>query len=97
MSEPPYVIDGANVLCYCSLKGATVPTGEHRIVVDGQEILPAYAAICKYDSSPTIYRFYCDENWNVLSDFDYSSVEEAIEAINAAYAGASNRFKTINS
>ncbi len=38
-----------------------------------------YLAICKYDTSSTVYLFLCDKNMSVENDVDFTSVEEAIQ------------------
>ena len=37
-----------------------------------------YLAICKYESSDTIYLFLCDENMSVEQDRDFDSRESSI-------------------
>src|SRR4051794_31035070 len=78
MSEPPLTLDGARVLYYCSLGMPVQPTGQHTVYLeDGSVYIPANVAICRYLANRTIYRFYCDDTWNVITDIDYSSIEAA--------------------
>jgi hypothetical protein len=93
-SEPPLTLDGAMVLYSCSLGPPVQPTGRHAIhQEDGSISIPANVAICRYPDNLTIYRFYCDDNWNVVTDMDYPSVEEAIEAIEHDYVGVQQRIQ----
>ena len=39
-----------------------------------------YLAICKYPKSDKVYLFLCDEHMSVENDWDYDSIEVAIEA-----------------
>ena len=34
-------------------------------------------AICQYENSRVVYRFSCDKTWEVISDVDYDSIEQA--------------------
>lgn len=42
-------------------------------------------AICQYENSNEVYRFSCDESWEVQGDQIYDSVEEAIEQLPDQY------------
>jgi hypothetical protein len=37
-------------------------------------------AICRYESSGAVYRFSCDECWEVLNDAPFENVEAAMLA-----------------
>lgn len=94
MNPPPPLLDGAKVLSYCVLDETIIRTGQHHIITeDGQSVFPASVAICQYEGGFVFCRFYCDENWEILSDFDYSSDQEAIEAVEDGYKGAAQQFK----
>src|SRR5689334_9622864 len=87
-NEPPLTLDGATVLYYCSLGLPVQSTGHHAIHhEDGSASIPSNVAICRYPDGLIIYRFYCDDNWNVITDMDYLSIEAAIEAIESDYVG----------
>ena len=73
--KPPRKIDGADILEWAW-------SGEKSFGVvkdcDGNVQAEIFGlAICKYMSSPTIYRFSCNKSWETVQDFDYISMEEA--------------------
>jgi hypothetical protein len=93
MNHPPTHIDGALVLYYYHLHTIR-GTGSHTIQLEnGEWYIPANAAIAKYSNDTTIFRFYCDEAWNVVSAFAHRSIEEAIDEIETGYSGARKRIQ----
>ena len=90
MTRPPPQLDGAQVLYYGMLDQRVKPTGRHRAIIDGHSYTPVYVAVCQYPDDSTIYRFYCDSSWNVMTDTDFETVEESIADIERDYAGAMN-------
>jgi hypothetical protein len=89
MMERPSQLDGANVLYFCRLDERVRPSGRHTInLEDGVLYAPAYAAVCQYKGREDVYRFYCDDQWQVVTDMNYSSVEEAVADIENGYPGA---------
>lgn len=77
--ESPSTIDGGTVLYVADLDRAT-KTGRTRHVVSGQEVSDfAALAIVKYDSDSGVYLFYCDKNWNSVTDTYHENVDRAIE------------------
>ena len=83
MDHPPEFLDGARVLQYASL-ARSQPSGKTRHVVEGSEISRfASLAIARYDSgSEGVYLFYCDEQWNVVTDTLHEDVASAIQQAN---------------
>ncbi len=93
-TQPPRTLDGATVLYACPLDEHVQPTGRHSIhLEDGTNSIPANVAICRYDHASTIYRFYCDAAWEVVTDMDYSSIEEAIDTIEQDYVGVRKQIR----
>jgi hypothetical protein len=93
-TQPPQTLDGAVVLYFCSLDHCVQPTGRHSIQLeDGSIYTPTNVAICRYDYDPTIYRFYCDDGWEVVTDMDYTSIEEAIDTVEQDYSGVRQHFR----
>ncbi len=89
MPPPPKQLDGADVLLWASLEGAT-PTGRTAHYRDGQLQEPAQAlAICRYGQDAGWYLFYCDEAWYVRNDTYHDSVEAAKEQAEFEYDGVS--------
>jgi hypothetical protein len=68
MQSPPVTLDGALVLKVADLT-STRATGQiwHYL---GDEHITDFAAIAlaKYDDDPGVYIFYCDGDWNVITD-----------------------------
>ena len=67
----PIKLDGAIVLYYTSQDDygySIFPNGE---IADHYR----YLAICKYTKDDKYYLFCCDENYEVVSDMLYNSVE----------------------
>ena len=70
----PIKLDGAIVLYYTSQDDygySIFPNGE---IADHYR----YLAICKYTNDDKYYLFCCDENYEVVSDALYNSVEECM-------------------
>lgn len=77
--ESPSTIDGGTVLYVADLDRVT-KTGRTRHVVSGQEVSDfAALAIVKYDSDSGVYLFYCDKDWNSVTDTYHENVDRAIE------------------
>ena len=71
---PPTHIDGALVLEWA---WSDVPFGEVGFE-DGTVAALIYGlALCRYDTSTSIYRFSCGADWETRQDSVYSSIEEA--------------------
>jgi hypothetical protein len=81
--DPPEILDGARVLQFASLSRAH-PTGKTRHVVAGAEVSTfAALAIARYDDDPNgVYLFYCDSNWNVITDTWHENVAAAVGQAN---------------
>ena len=71
----PNYLDGARVRYYTN--------EDHFGIVDynnGEKIIPIhYLAICSYANEQGFYLFFCDEKYNVVSDYFFDSVEECKE------------------
>lgn len=78
MTHVPELIDGARVLVVADLSGAT-PTLATRHVVSGRERSGfAGLAIARYDGADGLYLFYCDEEWNAVTDTCHDTMEQAL-------------------
>jgi hypothetical protein len=95
MGEAPELLDGARVLAFAVVDPSVVPTGgtAHRI---GDEVLGPAAglAIAQYEGDGQIYLFYCDPNWQVVTDTCHRSLELAREQAEFEYRGVSARWHT---
>jgi hypothetical protein len=82
----PLYIDGAKTLFYTILDNKHLKTGKTKHIVDGNQVESIYGlSICKYENDPGFYLFYCDENWDVITDTYHESVEEAKEQAEFEY------------
>ena len=74
----PNEIDGANLICYLSLDSKHIKTGNTKHWVGGQLLEEIFGlAICKYNNSDGFYLFYCDKNWQTITDTYHDTVEDA--------------------
>lgn|SRR5215469_2204372 len=78
MTKPPHEIDKAKVLRVADLSG-TVPTGATRHVVDGRVVGNfAALAIVQYETETAVYLFYCDAEWNAITDTFHDNIDGAV-------------------
>jgi len=91
MDLPPSMLDGARLLRYAFVDNTVVPTGKTVHRVRGKVLGPAAAlAICQYDgkdSEAGFYLFYCDAEWNVITDTLHESLELALGQAEFEYRG----------
>jgi hypothetical protein len=83
MPGPPEFLDGARVLQFASLARAQ-PTRNTKHAVDGVVVSRfASVAIAQYDEGPGgVYLFYCDGDWNVVTDTFHDDVASAVQQAN---------------
>jgi uncharacterized protein with WD repeat len=78
----PDELDGAKVFKYTS-NSLSNKFGTVRTINEKKETIveiPITAmAICKYEGSEEYYLFSCDLNWEVIGDFQFDSLKEAME------------------
>ena len=95
---PPSEIDGATVLFFTAIDDRHRPTGKCRHFVSGQLQGPAAGlAICRYDEQGGAYLFYCDEDWQTITDTFYDSVEEAKRQAELEYDGVAQTWQSASS
>lgn len=76
MSDPPGLLDGAAVVTW-----VVGPSGGfYQLLGSDPPITVAAMAVCRYGSDGPVYLFKCDQNWEVVQDWDCGSVEEAAES-----------------
>ncbi|CAG7658785.1 hypothetical protein ACFQI7_36685 [Paenibacillus allorhizosphaerae] len=79
----PTELDGAKVIQHTSNSMAN-HYGVVGILSDSKEILdqlPITAmAICQYEESNKYYLFSCDTKWEVIGDFDFDTLEDAVSS-----------------
>ncbi len=74
MSDPPRQLDGAAVICW-----SLAPPGASYELHRSHPPAARAVAVCRYDDGGHVYLFACDADWEVVQDWDWGSVEEAIE------------------
>lgn len=85
VTKLPQVIDGARVLRAADIRGVT-PTGRTRHFVGGQLVeYFAGLAIAQYDSPSEVYLFYCDAEWNCITDTWHTDITAAIRQAEAEF------------
>lgn len=78
VTKPPERIDGAKVLQVATLEDSTA-TGRTRHVVAGRDVTTfATLVLAQYDHDSGINLFYCDENWNPVTDTYHDDLEHAV-------------------
>lgn len=93
MSLPPKTLDGFRVVEYARVDTSVDPTGTCRHFVKGSLMAPACAlAICKGDESQGYYLFYCDADWNPMTDTWHRTVEDAKRQAAFEYAGIEEKW-----
>ena len=89
MERSPEFLDGARVLQVASLAGlqATGKTRHYRGIPSSREALKNFAAlaIAQYDGKDGFYLFYCNSDWNVMTDTFHDDLAGAIEQANREY------------
>ena len=78
INKIPTKIGGANLICYVILDSRHIKTGNTEHWVGGQILEEVYGlAICKYDNDTGYYLFYCNRNWETITDTFHDTVEDA--------------------
>ena len=88
MRPPPERIGAAKVVSYTPIDSRHKPTGACRHIVRG-ELLCALAGliVSQYKDDKSFYLFYCDDDWNVLTDTWHETLEDALDQAEAEYVG----------
>jgi hypothetical protein len=90
MTLPPKTLDQASVKMYAYLDAGHRKSERYRHFVDGELVTSVVAlSICQYDEEEA-YLFHCAEDWDVITDDKFSSVQEALEQAAAMYQGLHN-------
>ena len=78
MMKPPPTIDNARVLKVADIRDIPA-TGKTRHVVQGRIVEGFVAlAIARYERGEGVYLFYCDAEWNVVTDTHHDDIDWAI-------------------
>ena len=92
MDPAPSELDGAKVLATAVVDETVRPTGAtiHR-GPDG--VIPPASALAIVMGEAGVYLFYCDREWQVLTDMWHSSVNNAKAQAEFEYDGISTLWK----
>jgi hypothetical protein len=94
---PPSKIDNASPLLFTAIDGRHKPTGACRHTVEGElSGSAAGLAICQYDTGEGFYLFYCDRDWNVITDTWHETLEDAKAQAEFEYEGAGATWRTVD-
>lgn len=96
MRTPPQKIDSAKVLLYAIIDERQKPTGNTRHFV-GSKLVGVFPrlAICQYESNESCYLFYCDKNWETITDTFHDSLDEAKRHAEFEYEGVTETWQTL--
>lgn len=90
----PKIIGEAKVIFYLQLNDANIQTGNTKHYISGNEQNNfSNLAICQYTNDQGFYLFYCDENWNNITDTWHESIEDAIEQAEFEFSGTTHQWK----
>lgn len=94
IKDTPASIGNAKVIAFTAIDQRHRPTGACRHVVAGELQGPvAGLAICKYEADPGYYLFYCDREWNTITDTYHDSLDAAKQQAEFEYTGVSSTWQ----
>ena len=97
MEACPQTIDSANVLAWAAIDDGVQATGNTIHRRGGEVLNPASKlAICRYEEENSYYLFYCDENWEVITDTWHQSMDDAKSQAEFEYLGITNQWHTMS-
>tara|TARA_R110000868_G_scaffold178253_1_gene417824 strand:+ start:595 stop:894 length:300 start_codon:yes stop_codon:yes gene_type:complete len=68
----------AKILQYLTLTSDQKQTENTQHIIGGKEQTEFHGlAVCKYDNGAGVYLFYCDSDWNILTDTWHETTEDA--------------------
>jgi hypothetical protein len=74
----PGQLDGAVVLATADLSGSEPTGGTVHLINDEVLVTPAALALARYEGADGVYLFYCDPDWNVVTDTLHESATDAV-------------------
>jgi hypothetical protein len=93
MNRCPLRIDDSTVLAWATVGAEATPTGATVHNVNGTPLGPVPAlAICQYDENEGFYLFYCNEDWQPLTDTWHETLDAAKAQAEFEYVGISSRW-----
>jgi hypothetical protein len=82
-NKPPATLDGAKVLWWAW--SGEAPFGFMEYTGGGIAAEIYGQAICQYEGSEEVYRFYCNRLWEVESDQVHESIDQAMFGLHLGY------------
>jgi hypothetical protein len=85
VNEPPDFLDGAKVIkwAWAEQKPFGYIGSMEETEIEIEKIFGL--AICRFEKSEEVYRFSCNENWIVIQDDIYETVEDAMKQLPKPY------------
>jgi hypothetical protein len=97
MKVPGESIGGARVICWSPLDDRHQTTGSCHRTIDGETRSPyAGIAIGKRLGDPMVYLFYCDADWNPVTDTYHSNIGRAKEEAELEFNGVSKTWNDVD-
>lgn len=95
MQPAPEDIGGYEVVCYTLLDERHEPTGRAAHSVGGADSdAPAGLAICLDDGSNAYHLFYCDADWDPVTDSWHHTLDDAKNQAEREFAGVEDTWET---
>ena len=93
---PPARIGDANVVMYAIIDNEVRATNNTKHLIGGQlETDFAALAICKYPNECGCYLFYCNSDWEAVTDTFHERLEDALAQAEFEYEGIGDSWKRI--
>jgi hypothetical protein len=87
-------LGGAKILEFVALTLEEKRTGNTKHIIAGDEHVEFNGlAICQYDGEDAVYLFYCDSDWNVLTDTWHENVEAARDQASFEFEGLETKWR----
>jgi hypothetical protein len=97
MNAPPSILNGARLLYYTTIDERHVSTEKTTHRVNNVVLAPAAAlAVCQYENDDSFYLFYCDENWEPMTDTWHQTLEDAFHQVEFEYKGVTETWEKMN-
>ena len=94
---PPRVLGGERVVCFARLDSGVQRTAKTQHTVLGADVSPGFQGLViaeADDSAGAHYLFYCDADWNIVSDTWHRSLEDAKHQAEFEYEGIGQAWRT---
>jgi len=96
MKEPGESIKGARVVCWSPIDDRHITTGSCHQTIDGETKSPyAGVAIGQRPGDPMTYLFFCDAQWNPVTDTYHPNIGRAKEEAEREFNGISKTWNNV--